>query len=348
MATKYGYRIFSVALYRGFKTTAEEIPSAALGSGSNEEALDATIKAVCGENLGKTHTEVLRYREPKEVSETDGGVEDTTPFIRLLSFDLSASSRFDFEYKFGRRGSHDLAMAANESDDAPLDDKAPANTYRAFLYLPKAGTKAILVAEARNRLCPGLDLLKLVGVGSKAIDTGRPENERIGWWRFIGARITDEVQMLKFIRQGHASYIELRKNIISGSSKPHSDVLRVRQDGLPIPKKLDAAKVLVGSWFGLSSDDLGVVAVEPAGKTVVSQLASLLEVNIDPSQFDDGGVGWEGPDGTTHFVRPDDLEDAFTYRVGKPGYRPTNDELRLDAESTLRNLQGKLKIDLDI
>lgn len=347
MATKHGYRIFSVDIHKGFTRALHAFPDLHLGEKATAEPFADTIRAVCVENKGKTHTEVLRYREPRPAT-GNGDVEDTTPFVRLLKYDLTPGTRFDFEYKFGRRGSHDLAMAEDEANDASLANLAPSNSFRAFLYLPKAGTKAILVAEARNRLCPALDLLKLLGVGSKTIDERRAEDARIGWWRPIGSRVTDDVQMKKFIQQGHANYIELRKTLTSGSAKTKTEIVKVRQDGLPIPKKGEQAKALVGSWLGLNSSDMGTSQPVPQGNTLVKQLASLIEVKVDPTQFDDGGVGWEGPDGSTIFVKPDDLEDAFTYRVGRAGYRPTDDALRLAAEETLRGLQTKLKLDLDI
>lgn len=348
MATKHGYRIFSVELHKGFGRTPHAFPDLHLGEAPSAEKFIDTIRSVCRENKGKTHTEVLRYREARSDSQTDGGVEDTSPYIRLLDYDLGLGTRFDFEYKFGRRGSHDLAMAEDEANDAQLNDLAPSNTFRAFLYVPKAGTKAMLVAESRNRLCPAFDLLKLLGVGSKVLDEVRAEGDRIGWWRPLGLRVTDDAQMKKYVTQGHANYIELRKTLTSGSGKPKTQTVRVRQDGLPVLKKGEQTKSLVGSWLGLGQKELGTTQPVPGGSSVVKQLASLLEVKVDAGQFDDGGVGWEGPDGSTVFIRPGDLEDAFTYRVGRPGYRPTNDQLRLAAEDTLRGMQTKLKIDLDI
>lgn len=348
MATRYGYRIFAVKVHREHKRPTLDFSDLTLGKGDKAESFDATIKAVCDANLGKTHTEILRYREPRTSVDVAGGVEDTTPYLRLLSYDLTPGTRYDFEFKFGRRGSHDLAMGENAADDAPLDHLAPSNSFRAFLYLPAAGSTAILVAETRSRLCPGLDLLRLLGVGTKTMDESRLEPDRIGWWRLSGQRLTDNVQMKKFVEQGEASYIELRKSIVSGSGKRKSETVRVRQDGMPILKKKEQAKALVGSWFGLDNSALGIDQSKPSGATLQTQLASLLEVKVDPTQFEDGGVGWEGPDGTTIFLKPDDLDDAFTYRVGRPGYRPEDDDIRLAAEDTLRGLQATLQIDLDI
>lgn len=345
MATKYGYRLFTVKVHPGFGQTPKKFPDAKIG----EELLQKTISEVCLALDGHTETEPLRYRDRTTVSPATpvAGREDTTPFVRLTHW-AQNDRRFDFRFMHGRKGSHSTAMAARSDEDTELDEKAPSNEYRAFLYLPKAGDSAIFVAEARNQICPGEDLLRLLGVSSMRIDEARPETERVGWWRFVPKRVSDEVQLTQFLRNGSAAYLELTKYTVAPSGRRKQKSVRLRQDGLPSTKGQAMAKALIAKWSPLSAEEIGAEGKPPKGASDVLRVAALMDVKVSRDYYDDAGIGWEGVDGSTQFFSPTSLGDPFTYRVGSPGVRPTDVQLRQHAESTLGHLMEPLSIELDL
>lgn len=304
------------------------------------------VEAACKSNVGETHTEPLRYRAKSQdpAEESDGAKEDTTPFIRLNSWSL-ADGRYSFVYQHGRRGSHETAMAAQAEDDTPLNDKAPANQFRAWLYIPETGEAAVFVAECRNNYCPGEDLLRLVGVGTKEIASEAGEDL---WWRFVPKRVSDELQLTRWIKNGAASYVELIKHSVSSSGRRSKKLVRLRQDGLPVSKKQAMAKALTTTWTGINPEDVGADTKVPKGSTHIQQVAALMDAKPKAGYFDDAGIGWEGPDGSTQFFSPTTLGNPFTYHVGRPGVRPRDNEMIADIESNLRQLMVPLKVQLKL
>lgn len=345
MATKYGYRLFTVKAHPGFGRTPKKFPDAKIG----DELLQKTLMTVCSSISGHTEIEPLRYRERStdEATPAVAGKEDTTPFIRLTHWQQS-ERRFDFRFMHGRKGSHSTAMAAHSDEDTELDEKAPSNEFRGFLYLPLAGESAVLVAEARNQICPGEDFLRLLGVTSMRLDEARNENDRYGWWRFLPKRVSDEVQLKQFLRNGTASYLELTKYEVSASGKRKQKAVKLRQDGVPTSKAQAMSKALIAQWTPLSADDIGAEGKIPKGTSDVQRVAALMDVKVSKDYYDDAGIGWEGADGSTQYFSPSNQGDPFTYRVGAPGVRPTDIQLRQHAESTLAHLLEPLSIELDL
>ncbi|KWR73299.1 hypothetical protein RN04_03395 [Arthrobacter sp. W1] len=239
-------------------------------------------------------------------------------------------------------------MAESAEEDAELSGKAPTNPFRAFLYLPVSGTKAILAVEARNRICPADNLMKLLGVSSKEQDEERPLDAQIGWWRFRYFRITDPEQWVKFITQGEPRSISLIKHEIKPDGTPGTKKVTVRQDGLAGTGVAKASKTLGMFWIKKAeAKNLRALGIDPSGNSV-QQLATLVEVNVDAADFDEAGFTWEGPDGTTKFIGPDDVVDQFTYSVGKPGISPDNETLIEAIESKLRDLAPSHRIPLEL
>ena len=337
MATQYGFRLWELELRKGHTREEQDWTKATLGTKQDPVSFVDSFADVAKSCLNVTRTEVLRYRKFEQAQpDPSGDREDTTPSIRLLTATRTFQG-FEFTYRFGRRGSHDTAMAADPSEDAPLADKASSNPYRAYLYLPSSGTKAVLAAEARNLTCPGTDLMRLIGVSGKEVDEARTEDKRIGWWRYLPFKVTDNEQLRLFIKEGHANGVRLEKEMISGSGKRDSKTITVKQSGLT-GTKLEMAKALGGEWFGFTPKELGLSVGAPKGKTDVERLASLIDLRVSADQFDDGGLDWEGPDGSTQFVKPEAARDVFTYRIGKRGVSPTDTELQTAIEARIRRL----------
>lgn len=347
MATQYGYRLFVVEVTKGMRRKHESYEKAALGSGASEVQFIDSILRTCATLKDVTITEALKYREKSyDVPDGNSAVEDTTPFLRLLSYSHDGN-RLDFSFRYGRKGSHDLAMAATTEGDAELDDKAPTNPYRAHLYLPVSGSRAILAIESRNRTCPAHDFLKLIGVSTKLQDEERTDESKIGWWRFIPSRMTDSLQWERFIMEGKAQSVSLIKYYMKSDGTRGSKEVTLRQDGLP-EGKLAQALAIGRYWIGKSDDaELRSAGIDPDDSTV-EQLASMVEVGVDPDEFDEAGFNWTGADGVTKFIDPDRVRDYFTYPVGRRGYSPKDEELRYAIESRLVSLAPTHEIELDL
>ncbi|MDI2032984.1 hypothetical protein [Paenarthrobacter nitroguajacolicus] len=346
MATQYGFKLWEVTVHDGFSRSPLDLTEAQLDSKDTATKLFPSLRAIAKSTAGLTRTEVLRYRTYSPEEDAAGDKEDTTPSIRLLSHSVSGSN-LTFEYRFGRRGSHDIAIAPDAGQDASLADKASSNRFRAYLFLPTSGTKAVFASEARNSMCPGTDLLKLLGVTSKEQDEARETKDQIGWWRFLPKQVTDEEQLKSFIRSGHANAVRLEKITSSGSGARERKAITVRQSGLS-GSKLDQAKILGAEWFGVKAKDLGLDGKPPKGKDDLAKLAALVDLQLKPGQFDDGGLEWEGPDGSTQFVKPDGARDVFTYRVGKRGSAPTDKELERAIKNRVKLLATSRKWHLTI
>lgn len=346
VATQYGFKLWEVFVHNGFGPKPLDLPKAQLSEKDNATKLLPSLQAIAKSTEGITRTEVLRYRTYSPDEDKTGDKEDTTPSIRLLTHNATGGNVF-FHYRFGRRGSHDMAMAPDALQDANLADKASSNPFRAYLFLPTSGNVAVFASEARNVICPGTDLLKLLGVTSKEQDEERAPQDRIGWWRFIPKQVTDEEQLKSFIRSGHANGVRLEKVTSTGSGARDRKVVTVRQSGLS-GTKLDQAKILGAEWFGFKPKDLGLKGNLPAGGDNIAKLAALVDVKFSPGQFNDGGLEWEGPDGSTQFVKPDGARDVFTYRVGRRGVTPTDTELESAVKSRIKLLANSRKWHLTI
>lgn len=352
MATQYGYRLFAVSLYSRNSRKKMNFGKAKLGSGDNEIDFIESLNRICAAIVGTTTTEVLRYRDKSEedlaklAEAADGDVEDTTPFLRLISYTIEGR-RVDFEFKFGRRGSHDLAMSAEPDSDAFLEDKAPSNSFRACFYIPEDGETAILVAEVRNRLCPGEDLLRLIGVSSKHQEAERKEDAQIGWWRFTHNKISDPNRWDDFIEQGQAKGVSFLRYDVRPDGTRGDKAVTLRQDGLPA-EFLGLAKTTVLGWIGKRSKNELKAAGVDTSKSTPQQLAVFLEVDVDPDEYQEAGLAWEGPDGSTSFISPEHIRDMFTYRIGQRGVLPTHTELRHAAEITLSDLLPVLGVEIDL
>ncbi|MGP5219398.1 hypothetical protein [Arthrobacter rhombi] len=347
MATRYGYRLYKVRLRHGYKRSDLSFDTAKLGTDDKPIAFVESMRRIYESLEGVTRTEALKYSDRSKTPNPDedgsgADTEDTSPHIRLLSADFH-DHRIDFTFRFGRRGSHDLAMGPSTSDDSPLDGKAPTNPYRAFLYLPVKGTLAVLVAETRGRLCPGDDLLRLLGVTSKEQDEERVDGKRIGWWRFLPTPLTDQAQLDRMLRQGSAKGACLIKHFETSDGERRTKEIQVRQDWLPAGK-VKAAKTLVHTWGGVADED--ELDADVDGKTAMQSVSELLEVDVDFEEYTDAGVLWEDPDGNTTTVKPDTFKDVFTYRIGALGRRPSDNDIRYAAAARLSDMAPKMNVEL--
>lgn len=347
MATQYGFRLFRVSLRRGMGRTDIPFEQGYLDVKKKAGAVLDEIVTTLDSIKGQTATEVLRYvsREaPSAETEMDDGLgekEDTVPFIRLVSYSRYGQ-RVDLTFRFGRKGSHDLAIAADEENDADLGERSPSNEFRAFLYLPHVGTHALLVCEARNTICPASDLLRLIGVSMKDLN----EEDGSGWWRLMPEPMTDGEHLKKFIRDGKAKGVRLLKKV-GGTDGGREDTITLRQNGVPA-EKFKQLKTTVGGWIGFSDVEVAGSRDSLEGDDAAAQIAALIDITVKADDFDEAGVEWEGPDGSTRFVKPSDVTDVFTYRVGSRGRRPTADVIRRTAESTFLPLLTNAKIELEV
>lgn len=359
MATRYGFRLYTVYLRNEHKQQNLDFGTATLGVDGQQESFKEVINSVCGRLKGVTNTEALVYRRRDENDEADAHTEnadsqrsreDTSPHIRLDDFTFR-TGRIDFRFWYGRRGSHEKALAERVEDDADLSTKAPSNTYRAYLFLPQGDSpqqrsrKAILASEVRGRSAPGKEVLKLLGVTLLHDDESAPAGEEPGWWRFVVHQIVDMDHWDRVIKGGQARGLVFTTKTPTGSGAVKPDTIELRQNGFPVKKTHMAAEML-NTWKqdkGRNDQDKHEETLNP-----VDALKPFMTQDVDLSAFDDAGIIWESAAGGVNTYKPGDFTDVYTYPVGEPGTRPSERQLLDEIRSKLQILQPVEEIQLDL
>ncbi len=336
--TRFGFQLFEIHLHKGTKRTQENIAVSTLGNGGG--ILVETLRSDLPSLIGKTRTGSLSYRDTGKDDDDD----DTKPAIRILSATVASDYRIDFEFRFGRVGAHDLAIAEKMADDAELNGKASTNVFRASLYLPKNGVKAILAIENRGNLCPCEYFLRHLSFHMKEIDDDSADADKQGWWRLMAQGIADVERLEEILRQGKGAALQLEKHGTGGQGIRRPRDITVRQDGVPVTA-LPKLRALVYKWLNLTDTSPGAVAA-PSGNSV-EQIASLIDVKVQTDQFDDGAVVYDDGNGRTHTIRPHSVREVFIYPISE-GRRPTPSEFRSEAESRIARLLSALNIEIDL
>ncbi|MCU1406240.1 MAG: hypothetical protein JWQ43_2543 [Glaciihabitans sp.] len=335
--TRYGFQLFALALHNGTsRATHDFIDGTLIRDGPT---FLTSFQSQLASLEGKTRTGVLSYRD----STSSGADEsDTKPSIRIIRATPATSNRVDFEFRYGRVGSHDVAIAANEADDAELKDKASTNIYRASLYLPTSGTQAILVVENRGNVCPSDYLLKHLSFSSREFDPTLDPNRTSGWWRLMAKGITDTGRLEEILLQGKGAALQLEKHGSRGDGRRRTSDIVLRQNGLPLGR-MPQLKALVLDWMGVSDPDPQAIGASPG--TSVEQVAALIDINVSTDQFDDGAVVYDDGNGRTQTIRPHTTREIFIYPLSE-GSPPLSSEIRVAAEQRIRGLMGTLQIQI--
>lgn len=336
--TRFGFQLFEIHLYQGTKRTQESFTAATLGNDGG--TLIDTLRSDLHSIVGKTRTGALSYRDTGR----DDDDEDTKPAIRVLSADVASDHRVDFEFRFGRVGAHDLAIAEKMADDAELNGKASTNIFRASLYLPKKGMKAVLAIENRGNVCPCEYFLRHLSFHMKEIDEATADADKHGWWRLMAQGIADVERLEEILHQGKGAALQLEKHGTGGQGIRRPRDIVVRQDGVPV-SALPKLRALVYKWLNLTDTSPGAVTA-PAGNSV-EQIASLIDIKVQTDQFDDGAVVYDDGNGRTHTIRPHSVREVFIYPISE-GRRPTPSDFRSEAESRIARLLSALNIEIDL
>lgn len=344
MATRYGYKLFTVELYRENGRKKLDYSTAKLKGIETSFSFLKSLDDVCTDLLGRRFIGNLSLREELHLDEDEA--TDTTgenkPYISLEEWSRDKNT-YSFVVRSGVTGSHDMANGLTEDEDVSLEDRAPSNPFRAFLYIPKKGEKAALGVEARGSYAPGLNLMKLLTVGGKTIDEERAEADRRSWWRYSVKQITDPETVDQYVLNGAAQGVRFtRYSSTSQGTRRTKDVV-LTQHGLPA-NGIQAAAAVARAWRKANKDGSKL----PTGNQVAHSLSQFLEVDIDHNEFDEAALEWKSPDGTVTYVSPESFKDKFTYRMNKPLQRPTAKELRNAIEYRLTGLSKVQKLNLDL
>lgn len=338
--TMFGFRLDQVNIHHGHTRQAQDLAEARLGENAGESFLES-LESMRPRLVGTTRTGNLKY-ELADDGQFATATGDALPTIRVEEMSVG-SSRVDFLVRVGRRGSHDLAIGTHTDQDVALEELASTNPFYVSLYLPTAGTDAVLVSEVRSRTSAGYQLLKLIGVVSFELASmdGDADNQR--WWRLKSRPVGDTERLEEVLTKGNGLAFQLeRRNAPKGKARSSSEVV-LRRNGLPAGV-LSSVKSMVLGWAKLDVPDDYDSA--PTG-TPVEQLASLVGVQINPSEFNDGSLSYDDAEGRTQTIRPSNVNDVFIYPVSV-GERPTAAKMRSAAEARLRSLVPSLKIPLTI
>lgn len=336
--TPYGVQLFKLVLHKGNARGLCDFRKTTLAQDSR--TLLDSLRALVPTIYDETRIDDFSYRDREKKDDSESG---PMPALRIENISSTSDDRVDIEFRYGRVGSHDLAIAREKGDDAPLDNKASTNLYRASIYFPTSGQAAILMCEARGQSCPSTHVLKALCLHMRDEDLKRPESERRGWWRIMPLQISDSGRLEEVLRQGNGAGLQLEKRTLSANQARGGDVITLRRNGLP-QGKLSAVKAMVMGWVGFAPDADEDAA--PDGSPV-EQVSSLIGVAIQADEFDDGAVTYDQGDGRTQTIRPHSVKDIFTYPVTL-GTAPSHADLRDVAEARLKLLQPTLGIQLTL
>lgn len=338
--TMFGFKLDLVSIHHGLTRQAQDIVEARLGGNAGETFLES-LESMRPHLVGTTRMGNLKY-ELADDGQPATATADSLPTIRVEEMSIGPS-RVDFTVRVGRRGSHDLAIGTHTDQDVALEELASTNPFHVSLYLPTTGTDAVLVSEVRSRTSAGYQLLKLIGVTSfelASIDRNA-SNQR--WWRLKSRPVGDKERLEEVLTKGNGLAFQLeRRSAPKGRSRSSSEVV-LRRNGLPAGF-LSSVKSMVLGWAKLDVPDDYDPA--PPGNPV-EQLASLVGVDIDPSDFNDGSLSYDDAEGRTQTIRPSNVNDVFIYPVSE-GDRPTAAQIRSSAEARLQLLIPSLKVPLPI
>jgi len=335
--TRYGFQLFEVALHDGTSRAVHDFIEGVLQT--DGPTFEETFKLQIPSLEGMTRTGNLSYRD---ASNAGGDESDTKPAIRVIGARVATNSRVDFEFRYGRVGSHDLAIAADEADDAELDGKASTNIYRASFYFPTSGKRAILVVENRGNVCPFDYLLKHLSFSSREFDSSLDPERTTGWWRLMAKGITDADRLEEILLEGKGAALQLEKRSTGGDGRRRTSDIVLRQNGLPV-SRLPQLKALVLDWMDVSDPNPDATPA-PEG-TSVEQVAALIDINVITDEFDDGAVVYDDGNGRTQTIRRHSTRDVFIYPL-TVGRQPMPSEIRVAAEDRIRRLLGTLQIQI--
>lgn len=340
--TKYGFQLFTVHLHMRTSRPTIDFVKGRLEQGGS--SLAKSFRDALPSLVNKTRVGPLSYREQDDDSKSEK-TSDTKPAIRVVLAEVASDNRIDFEFRYGRVGSHDLAIAEDASQDAVLSGKASTNEFRASLYLPTSGHKALLVVENRSNLCPTDYFLKHLSFHFKELDDALQDQDRGGWWRMMAQGVTDSERLDEVLLQGRGAALQLEKFAPSVDGRRRSAVTTLRQDGLPLGK-LAQIRALAYDWLDLRNPDTDPAPI-PSGSNSVEQVATLIDVKIIAEQFDDGAIVYDDGNGRTQTIRPQSVRDVFVYPVSE-GSRPTASQIRTKAEARIRKLMPTIGIQIAI
>ncbi|MGV8970684.1 MAG: hypothetical protein ACOH10_00050 [Rhodoglobus sp.] len=335
--TRYGFQLFSLALHNGTSRPTHDFNDGVLVASG--PTFSDSFRSQLTSLEGVTRTGDLSYRDATGGSADDG---DTKPAIRILNANAATHNRVDFEFRYGRVGSHDVAIAEVEADDAQLKGKASTNVYRASLYFPTSGKQAIMVVENRGNICPVDYLLKHLSFSSREFDTTLDPERSTGWWRLMSKGITDTDRLQEILLQGKGAALQLEKRLTGGDGRRRTSDIVLRQNGLP-EGRMPQLKALVLNWMDVADPNPDATAA-PDG-TSVQQVAALIDINVLVDEFDDGAVVYDDGTGRTQTIRRHSTRDVFIYPL-TVGRQPVASEIRVAAEERIRRLLGNLQIQI--
>ncbi|WP_104129616.1 hypothetical protein [Cryobacterium sp. N21] len=338
--TMFGFRLDRVTLNHGRTRQGQDFATTKLETQQGETFVQ-TLESMRSRIVGVTRVGDLKY-VPSEADQEVINEGGSIPTLRVERMTIN-SSRIDFVIRVGRQGSHDLAIAADSSEDVGLEDKASTNPFHVSLYLPTTGSEAVLVSEVRSRTSAGSQLMKLIGVLSFESAFSNQNGDNDQWWRLASNPIGDAERLEEVLTQGNGLAFQLERHTAAKGQPRGTGKVVLRRNGLPAGK-LGAVKAMVLGWAKIQVPDN--YDAPPTGSPV-EQLASLVGFDIDAALFDDGSLSYDDAQGRTQTIRPSNVGDVFIYPV-KVGERPTASEIRTKAESRIRKLEASLRIPLNI
>lgn len=343
--TEFGYRLFTVGLRQGYGNKEKAYRTKGFYGPENDASVTWSaiddIYYIADSNLER------KYFHPLKLSRyyVENPAEDDDAKVICLVSVTRSGNRLDFEFKWGKKGSHDEALRKDGEEDIPLDGTAPSNRYYASLYFPAdaKGTTAILVAEARGRTNVGPNLLKYIAcLMEEHADNSFTDEGKTRWWNFTVRSISDSERLKQQLQAGELQRVTLKKYTTDPlKGRP---IIDMEFNQHIFDAKAEANVMEAGlAWLGYAEKYGKAIESEVA----VKSLGQYVTDEVKDVDWDTGSFVFESPDGKNTTITPENLNAFFIYPLQRKN-RPTHRQVRENAEGKLLEMQRNLGIQLDL
>ncbi|MCX4963625.1 hypothetical protein OHA98_02095 [Streptomyces sp. NBC_00654] len=307
--TSYGYRLFTLSVFRGSKRT------------------PINFKDCEGEHYKETVARLLKSLEVPVVGDPPSSLEEAAasapddfrgkPALRIEGVEL-VDNTVRATVWVGKIGSHAKAMSRDVSvADFDISDKAAINGFRVVFAFPEDGTKGILAVESISRSCPVAPLVKWLRY--RSLEEDHKKNQGAGvvalGWRSKVEGLTDEARLSEMIEAGLAQGLVLVKQSITPGRTRAEKEFEIRAP-LVNDGKVKQVAALVRGWAAQAKDGDGSHAATTNAQAA-RQLAAIVSSEIKDLDLNDGWVELADPDDQVRRINPSTMTDVFTYKLSE-------------------------------
>lgn len=261
-----------------------------------------------------------------------------TPVMRIDGV-KQAGTTVEVQVSYGRKGDYGFAIDLDGGADIPLQRAAAGRPYRVLVHFPRAGHRAVMVAEVVSRTHVGEVLMKRISVENHK-QAQQPDGTETDWLRWLPSGMFDESRIREVLENGAVEGIRLRRRGASGAGRKGTQDLTLTQLGLPSGKRREAEK-LIKKWVKKYLGKADSPGAEP-----VAALTALVDADVSGVQFTDGEFRFN-ESGKEQGLGPSTLDRILMYPM-QGETLPDTATLRKESNRRLRPLAELESIPVDL